>query len=37
MMVTTVPIAAAGPQAANVVGVVDQTEIFRIIERAIDD
>ena len=33
----TVPIAAAGPQAANVVGVIDQTDVFRIMERAIDD
>ncbi|HEY7706587.1 MAG TPA: alkaline phosphatase [Gaiellaceae bacterium] len=33
----TVPIAAYGPQAANVVGLIDQTEIFRIIARAIDD
>jgi alkaline phosphatase/streptomycin-6-phosphatase len=33
---TQVRIAAIGPQAANVVGVTDQTDLFRIMLRAID-
>ncbi len=31
---TQVRIAAQGPQAANVVGVIDQTDLFRILARA---
>ena len=31
----TVPIAAVGPQAANVVGLIDQTDVFRLMARAI--
>ena len=33
---TQVRIAAMGPQAANVVGVTDQTDLFRLMLRAID-
>jgi alkaline phosphatase/streptomycin-6-phosphatase len=33
---TQVRIAAMGPQAANVVGVTDQTDVFRVMLRAID-
>ena len=33
---TQVRIAAQGPQAANVVGVIDQTDLFRLMLRAID-
>jgi alkaline phosphatase/streptomycin-6-phosphatase len=32
---TQVRIAAQGPQAANVVGVIDQTDLFRILDRAL--
>jgi alkaline phosphatase len=32
---TQIRIAAQGPQAANVVGVIDQTDLFRIVERAL--
>jgi len=32
---TQVRIAAQGPQAANVVGVIDQTDVFRILDRAL--
>src|SRR5262249_54958226 len=32
---TQVRIAAAGPQAANVVGVIDQTDLFRLMLRAL--
>jgi alkaline phosphatase len=31
----TVRVAAIGPQAANVLGLVDQTELFEIMERAL--
>ena len=31
----TVPVAATGPQAANVVGLIDQTDLFEIMARAI--
>lgn len=33
---TQVRVAAKGPQAANVVGVIDQTDVFRIMARALD-
>jgi alkaline phosphatase len=33
---TQVRIAAMGPQAANVVGITDQTDLFRVMLRAID-
>ncbi len=32
---TQVRIAAQGPQAANVVGVIDQTDFFRLMNRAL--
>jgi alkaline phosphatase len=33
---TEVRIAAMGPQAANVVGITDQTDLFRLMLRTID-
>lgn len=33
---TQVRIAALGPQAANLVGVTDQTDLFRTLRRALD-
>jgi alkaline phosphatase len=33
---TEVRIAAMGPQAANVVGILDQTDLFRLMLRALD-